>query len=379
MPTDLELTVVLVASPADAGVVSALAGQAAAPGLTWIVVDPSAAPSAVTSAVADDKARVAVVGVGVAADFAVDAAASDGRVVAIGLVGATVSPETVAVVANWPEAPVLVVADPSDRATLAGAVDAYLASTHPASELIAHPLDDEVATRIARWLREQLLSVSRPEEVVVTTSDGWELHGNRWLPDLPELVPGVVLLHSGRSDRAIFTRLERLLADAGFAVLNLDWRGRGMSTGRGSYLDLTKEEFDARWRDGLAALQHLADQPGVDPERLAAVGVVQGAEIAARAAQRDPRVKAVVILTGYIPADDTEAAYLTDSGVETFYVASAAHGPMTESMRKLHAASVGTHTRYLEYPGALLGYQLFDVDPSLEPAIVGWLGEVLEG
>lgn len=378
MATDLALSVVLVADAAvDAHLAAVVAASAGGAGLTCVATEPMTAVAAVAAAVTDGEARVAVVGIGAAGDVAVEVAAGDGRVLAIAVVGATVSPATVELVATWPEVPVLAVADPSDRRSLAATVDAYLASANPASELLAQPLDASAAERVGRWLGDRLRSANRPEEVVVTTSDGWELHGNRWLPDRGSPVPGVVLLHTGRSDRAIFTRLERLLAAAGFAVLNLDWRGRGMSTGRGSYLDLTKEEFDARWRDGLAALDHLAARPEVDADRLATVGAVQGAEIAARAAQRDTRVKAVVLLTGYVPADEAEASHLTGGGVEVFAVSSTAHGAVTESMRALHAAASGAHTRYVEYPGALLGYQLFDIDPSLEPAIVGWLAEVL--
>ena len=51
-------------------------------------------------------------------------------------------------------------------------------------------------------------------------------------------MPGVVLLHTGRSDRTAYARLERLLTDAGLAVLNIDWRGRGESTNLGTYFDL---------------------------------------------------------------------------------------------------------------------------------------------
>ena len=212
---------------------------------------------------------------------------------------------------------------------------------------------------------------------MLTSNDGWELHGTRWIPERPEPAPGVVLLHSGRSDRVVFARLERLLAERGLAVLNLDWRGRGRSTNRGSYMALSGDERAAGWRDAAAAFDHLAGCPGVDPDRLAAVGVIHGAEHAVRAALHDPRVRALVILTGYRPADSAEAAYLTSPRVDVLYVTSRAHTITSTAMRALYEASPSRRSRYVEYSGGAIGYQLFELDPGLEPAVVDWLVEVL--
>jgi dienelactone hydrolase len=373
-----QLTVVSVTDPsADVELVGLLAERAVEVGLRWQAVDPEDAAAAV-SAAADTGARVGVAGVGRLGREAVTAAAGDGRVAALALVGTHPTGDDVSLVKAWPELPVLAMVDAGDRDALRGSVDAYLASASGGADLFVRPLDGDAATRVTRWLGEQLRSSVSPEEVVLTTADGFTLHANRWLPERDDPVPGVVLFHSGRSDRAVFAKLERLLAEAGMAVLNVDWRGRGLSTGRGSYLELTKQEFDDRWQDGLAAFDHLASLPQVDGGRLGTVGVVQGAELAARAAQRDPRVRAVVQLTGYVPASPEEAAHLTGSGIRAYYVASAAHGPMATAMRDLHAATPPGRSTFVEYPGALLGYQLFDVDPSLEPSIVSWLAEVLQ-
>ena len=65
--------------------------------------------------------------------------------------------------------------------------------------------------------------------------------------------------------------------------------------------------------------------PGVDAQRLGAVGVIHGAEHAVRAAADDGRVRAIVVLTGYRPVEPAETAYLTDPGVDVLYVTSTAH------------------------------------------------------
>lgn len=348
-------------------------------GLAWHPVEPSGAAAALADLCDRQPTgrRVGVVGVGQAGAAAVSIAAADGRVGALGLLDVPVSAEAIALLADWPELPFIAVAAPESRATLAGAVDAYLASTHQASDLLVGPIDTHTVTALAEWLALHLSHGARTDEVTLTTDDGWELHGTRWLPERDHPVPGVVLLHSGRSDRAVFARLERLLAEAGLAVLNLDWRGRGQSTNKGTYFELDAEEKAAGWRDAVAAAAHLADLSEVDGERLAAVGVVHGAEYAVRAAVRDPRIRAVVLLTGYRPADDAEAERLTTGGLHALHVTSTDHRVTTDAMRQLYDASTDRLTRYVEYPGGAIGYQLFEIDHQLEPRIAEWLSEAL--
>jgi dienelactone hydrolase len=324
-----------------------------------------------------DGGRVGVVAVGAAGEPALMAAAGTGGIDALALVGAPLANDAVAVIEAWPELPVLALADAADHAGLRGAVDAYLASDHEASDLIVGAVDDAAARSVVGWLAGRLDQTAHVCDVTLASADGWELHGTRWIPERPRPSPGVVLLHSGRSDRAVFSRLERLLADRGFAVLNLDWRGRGQSTNRGTYMELSGDERAAGWRDAAAAFDHLADNPGVVPDRLAAVGVIHGAEHAVRAALGDPRVRALVILTGYRPADPAETAYLASGRVEVMYVTSSAHTATSASMRALYEATSSRHSRYVEYAGGAIGYQLFELDRRLEPAIVDWLAEVL--
>jgi dienelactone hydrolase len=323
---------------------------------------------------------VVVVGVGRSGEAALLAAAETGFIGALVLIDAPLSPEAVNIVAEWRGLPVLVAADPMDRAALRGAVDAFLASSHEASDLVVGTIDESALQFVAAWLTERM-DAPRSVDVTLRSSDDWELHATHWPPKRAEvgqpLVAGVVLLHSGRSDRTVFSRLERLLANHGFAVLNLDWRGRGQSTNRGTYAAFSAAERGEGWRDAAAAFDYLASCPGVDPKRLAAVGVIHGAEHAVRAANLDPRVRAIVILTGYRAQTPLEATYLTSGAVEVLYVTSAAHVVTSDAMRRLYNASTGRHTRFVEYPGGAIGYQLFDLDQSLEPSIVTWLREVL--
>ena len=282
-----ESPVVVAVHQGDSNCLALVAREVERQKVEWVTT--SGADVSATLARLTGERRVAVAAFGAAGELALATSAEIGGIEAFALIGAPLSSEAVAVVAAWPELPVLATADPADHAGLRGAVDAYLASGHHASDLMVGVVDADAARSVARWLGGRLDQTAQVCEVTLSSSDGWELHGTRWIPETSRRSPGVVLLHSGRSDRAVFSGLERLLAERGFAVLNLDWRGRGQSTNRGTYMALSADEKAAGWRDATAAFDHLAGSPGVDPDRLAAVGVVHGAEHAVRAAVGDSR------------------------------------------------------------------------------------------
>ena len=98
----------------------------------------------------------------------------------------------------------------------------------------------------------------------------------------------VVLLHGAGSTRSAVLPHAVVLADDGFGVLLYDARGHGRSQGRamdfGWYGDL----------DVAAAVDFVAGQAGVEPGRVAALGLSMGGEEALGAAASDPRIRAVV-------------------------------------------------------------------------------------
>lgn len=106
-------------------------------------------------------------------------------------------------------------------------------------------------------------------------------------------VPGrngaaVIVLHGSHGTRSdVLTHL-RMLNAAGYAVLAFDARGHGQSQGETNALG---------WRgarDIAGAVAFLQRQPGVDPRRIAALGLSMGAEEALRAAASGIPLSAVV-------------------------------------------------------------------------------------
>ena len=282
-------------------------------------------------------------------------------------------------VAAWPELPVLAVADPADHAGLRGAVDAYLASGHERSDLMVGAVDADGGRPGRRLARRPTRSdgAGRRGHPDVERRLGAPRHpldprasqpvARRRAPPLRTQRPGGVLPARAAAGRARLRRAQPRLAGTRPEHEPRDLHGARAPT-----------SGPPGWRDAAAAFDHLAGSPGVDPDRLAAVGVIHGAEHAVRAAVDDSRVRALVILTGYRPADPAETAYLTSPGGRRALRHEHAPTPCTSAaMRALYEASPSRHSRYVEYAGGAIGYQLFELDHGLEPAIVDWLAEVL--
>ncbi|AXH96271.1 alpha/beta hydrolase [Ornithinimicrobium avium] len=146
---------------------------------------------------------------------------------------------------------------------------------------------------------------SRRTADVTFTSAGLGLRGTVVLPgearDGTTWPAALILPGSGPIDRdgdhrrmplGISRALAESLADHGIASLRYDKRGTGSSQGEWLRTGLLDNVDDAR-----AALQLLAEQPGVDPQRIVVVGHSEGA-ILATYLGADPRVAGLVLLSG---------------------------------------------------------------------------------
>lgn len=228
---------------------------------------------------------------------------------------------------------------------------------------------------VSDWIVARLRSVGRMKEISFKTEDGWTIYGNLRIPENlkpGERAPGIVLLHSGWSDRYIFYRLERLFAQSGIAVLNIDWRGRGKSQEKGSYFKLSREDRDRAYMDAKAALNVLAAQPEVDATKLAILGTYLGAKFAMTAALGDERVRALVMLSGYIPTG-REREVIAQTRFPILFIGSRGLGPVTNAMMDLYELTKDKGSQIIVYDGGAVGYQLFEVDKELEQRIVHWV------
>ncbi len=141
-------------------------------------------------------------------------------------------------------------------------------------------------------------------EAVEIPGDGLKLTGVLTKPrNLQARLPGVAFLaDGGRIDRdgnalALNVNIgtgETLdtVSQGGCVVLRVDARGVGGSEG-----DLAAVTLSQRERDAEAMLDYLKQRPDVDPNRLAIVGMGEGANVAIMTAAARPDVKAVVLLS----------------------------------------------------------------------------------
>jgi dienelactone hydrolase len=134
----------------------------------------------------------------------------------------------------------------------------------------------------------------------------------------------VIVMHGSHGTRADELPYVRLLADAGYGVLAIDARGHGESGGRTNALGWLGD------RDVAGAVGFLRRQPGVDPARIAGLGLSMGAEELLRATANGVPLAAVVADgAGAATAGDARTqpngvtapiadsvGWLTDRGVE---------------------------------------------------------------
>jgi pimeloyl-ACP methyl ester carboxylesterase len=141
----------------------------------------------------------------------------------------------------------------------------------------------------------------REEQVTVQSVPGVRLAGTLTLPQGDGPHPAVVLVSgSGPQDRdetllghKPFLVLADYLTRRGIAVLRLDDRGVGASTG--AFGAATSDDFA---RDAEAAVRWLRARPDVADDRVGIVGHSEGGMIAPLVASRTPEVGFIVLLAG---------------------------------------------------------------------------------
>src|SRR5499427_1603795 len=144
------------------------------------------------------------------------------------------------------------------------------------------------------------------EEVVVKTPAGFTLAGTLTLPKgasgAKPVSAIVTVTGSGPQDRDENIGLDgfrpfRQLADAlgrhGIAVLRMDDRGTGSSGG--TFKGSTSADFAEDIRAGLA---YLRTRPEIRADRLGVLGHSEGALIAPMVAEKEPTLRAIVLLAG---------------------------------------------------------------------------------
>lgn len=158
------------------------------------------------------------------------------------------------------------------------------------------------------------------EEVIRFDSKGGELVGTLSLPEGGP-APVVLLFHGftgvrdelavATTDEGVFSRTARLLREAGYASLRIDFRGSGDSTG-----DFADTTFEGQIADGMAAIDWLRADARVKGADLGIIGWSQGGLVATAVAGRNPAPKAVALWAAVATPEPTFRGILGDVAVD---------------------------------------------------------------
>ncbi len=146
------------------------------------------------------------------------------------------------------------------------------------------------------------------EEVVIKVKN-YQLAGTLLLPKTGRRpFPAVVTITgSGQQTRdepipypnlknyGLFRQVAEYLASRGIAVLRVDDRGVGSSTGGDTLLQSTTSDFA---NDTRAQIAYLRTRQEIDPRRIALAGHSEGGSIAPQVAVTDPQLAAIVLMAG---------------------------------------------------------------------------------
>ena len=208
-----------------------------------------------------------------------------------------------------------------------------------------------------------LSAETQKKDAVIKAADGIDLKVTYFSPGRPG--PGILLLHQCNMDRHAWDGLAKDLADAGFHVVTLDYRGFGESGG-----DRAQRE---KWPgDADAAYAYLLAQKDVDKTRVAAGGASCGVTQSSDLATRHHEVRALMLLSGL--ASDAAKAYLTATpAIPVFGAASDGDTSAAKGINEAVAASKNPHSTIKIYSGTEHGVPMFAKNAELEPMIVTWL------
>ena len=215
-------------------------------------------------------------------------------------------------------------------------------------------------------------------EVDLAAPDGVRLKASYFAAS--QAGPGILLLHMcGGATRTSWDGLALALAERGFHVLTLDYRGFGESGGeRFETLDrAARRASEARWAKDLeVAYDYLVTRPGVDRRRSGAGGASCGVDNALRLALAHPEIVSLAFLSGGASREGVDFILRTP-GLALFLAASEDDRGFVPYMRWLSRFSANPASRLVEYTRAGHGTDMFAAQKDLEPALVAFFAATL--
>ena len=124
--------------------------------------------------------------------------------------------------------------------------------------------------------------------------------------------------------------------------------------------------------DVRAAVDFLAAEKAVDPQRIGIVGMVLSARYGMLAAVGDSRVKTFVVLTGFV-SEGAERVRINEMKVPVLYLLSGGRPRVTKAMMDHYALTRRYGSQVFTHQGSEHGFHLLAKDGGWEMLIVNWL------
>jgi dienelactone hydrolase len=204
---------------------------------------------------------------------------------------------------------------------------------------------------------------TQKKDVDIKAADGVNLKATYYSPGRSG--PAMILLHQCNMDRHAWDGLAQDLANAGFHVVTVDFRGYGESGGDRAQRDKWPGDVDA-------AFAYLMAQKDVDKSRIAAGGASCGVTQSSDLATRHHDIKALMLLSGQ--ASDAAKTYIaTTTSLPVFGAASDGDTGAAKGIKDAVGASKNTQSTVKIYSGTEHGVPMFAKNAELEPLLVTWL------
>lgn len=154
----------------------------------------------------------------------------------------------------------------------------FLVLSSGCSALLFHPESQHVPNQVAMRFS--------PQDIFFPSGDGEMLHGWFFKAENPQAT--VLVFHGNASNISTHVNSVLWLAQSGFNLFVIDYRGFGHSSG--------EPDLAGVHRDGLAAYKQLLTMPGVDLTRIAILGQSLGGSVASYVAASAPERERVSLL-----------------------------------------------------------------------------------
>jgi len=367
-----------------------------------VALDVKAALNFLASAKEVDPARIGIVAEEFSAGPAVIGGMEDPRVRVFVFLSGVLNQRAMELIASNAAKPILFIVSKEDKRGFRDMAKAYSLTQSDGSDIWVQdglgvgvtmcnmwrnrytdqPIENALDFVAGEWLETKLRGLGRVREVTVETEDGWILYAMLGVPDginEGQTVAAVILLPTALTDRRIYSNLERVLLSNNIAFLNLEYRGIGKSINKGAYIDQSLSEIMSGWRDIQEGVGLLASHKGVDPDRIGVLGALLAANYALYGAKANPKLKAIAMLDPVIWAwgEASDRETLNSVSQPVLLVTGEGMGELTKKFAETVAEN--ELNEVVRYPGSIVAYLRFREDKELEPTIVRWFKERLDG